>query len=84
MTKHHQKTATLAQSASVKPPSEPKAAVAPALEGQAQKAKSACEEMTRLGAYQKWETAGKPQGNGVQFWLDAEQELLLLKKVGSA
>jgi hypothetical protein len=29
----------------------------------------------RLCAYQKWEAAGKPAGNGVQFWLSAEQEL---------
>lgn len=84
MTKHHQKTATLAQSASVKPPSEPKVTVAPTLDGQVQKAKLACEEGTRLRAYQKWETAGRPQGNGLQFWLDAEQELVLPKKVGSA
>ena len=26
-------------------------------------------------AYQKWEAAGKPAGDGVQFWLAAEQEL---------
>lgn len=76
--RHHHKTATLAQSASVKPPSEPKAGVA------AQNAKSEYEEMIRLRAYQKWEAAGKPQGNGVQFWVDAEQELLMPKKVGSA
>ncbi len=29
----------------------------------------------RLCAYQKWELAGKPVGDGVQFWLDAEHEL---------
>jgi Protein of unknown function (DUF2934) len=32
-------------------------------------------EDIRLCAYQKWEAAGKPTGNGVQFWLEAEQEL---------
>ena len=26
-------------------------------------------------AYHKWETAGKPGGDGVHFWLKAEQEL---------
>jgi hypothetical protein len=30
----------------------------------------------RLSAYRKWEAAGKPNGDGVQFWLEAEQELL--------
>ena len=29
----------------------------------------------RIAAFQKWETAGKPEGDGVNFWLDAEQEL---------
>lgn len=32
----------------------------------------------RLRAYQKWEAAGKPAGDGVQYWLQAEQELLPL------
>ena len=76
MSRHHPKTATLNHSAPVKPPSEPKAVLAPSPGGQPQKPKLACEEMTRLRAYQKWETTGTPQGNGVQFWLDAEQELL--------
>ena len=29
----------------------------------------------RLRAYQKWEAAGKPAGDGVEFWLAAEREL---------
>jgi hypothetical protein len=29
----------------------------------------------RLCAYTKWESAGKPAGDGVQFWLEAEREL---------
>jgi hypothetical protein len=29
----------------------------------------------RLCAYRKWESAGKPAGDGVQYWLDAEEEL---------
>jgi hypothetical protein len=29
----------------------------------------------RVRAYQKWEAAGKPAGDGIQFWLQAEQEL---------
>ena len=26
-------------------------------------------------AYQKWVAAGRPTGGGIQFWLQAEQEL---------
>jgi len=29
----------------------------------------------RLYAYQKWEIAGKPGGDGIPFWLEAENEL---------
>jgi hypothetical protein len=28
----------------------------------------------RLAAYFKWEEAGRPCGDGVQFWLEAERE----------
>jgi hypothetical protein len=30
----------------------------------------------RTRAYQKWVAAGKPDSDGVRFWLEAEQELL--------
>lgn len=33
------------------------------------------DEVRRL-AYQLWQTAGQPPGDGVQFWLEAEQQLL--------
>jgi hypothetical protein len=29
----------------------------------------------RTRAYQKWEAAGRPDGESVLFWLEAEQEL---------
>jgi len=32
------------------------------------------EEIRRL-AYQRWEAAGKPPGDGVSFWLEAEHEV---------
>jgi Protein of unknown function (DUF2934) len=32
-------------------------------------------EDIRVRAYRKWESAGKPAGDGLQFWLEAEQEL---------
>jgi hypothetical protein len=33
------------------------------------------EEAIRLCAYRKWEVAGKPEGDGVPFWIEAEKEL---------
>ena len=35
-------------------------------------------------AYAKWEAAGKPPGDGSDFWLQAEKELLDRKVVGSS
>jgi hypothetical protein len=37
-----------------------------------------CDDI-RLCAYQKWEEAGKPSGDGVEFWLEAEHELVHAK-----
>jgi hypothetical protein len=34
-----------------------------------------CPEEIRLRAYGKWVSAGRPPGDGVCFWLAAEQEL---------
>ncbi len=33
------------------------------------------QEAIRLLAYEKWEAAGCPAGDGVDFWLQAEQEV---------
>jgi hypothetical protein len=38
--------------------------------------KSLPEEAVRIGAYLRWDAAGRPGGDGVRFWLEAEQELL--------
>jgi hypothetical protein len=38
-------------------------------------ATTAPEEVIRLRAYFKWEAAGRPEGDGVSFWLEAEKEL---------
>jgi Protein of unknown function (DUF2934) len=43
-------------------------------ENQRPQRKLVSDEDIRLCAYQKWEAAGKPTGDGVQFWLEAEQE----------
>ena len=34
----------------------------------------------RLYAYRKWENAGKPAGDGMPFWLEAEKELVAEKE----
>lgn len=34
------------------------------------------EERIRLLAYQKWEQAGCPDGDGFDFWVEAEREVL--------
>jgi hypothetical protein len=33
------------------------------------------EEQIRARAYALWEQAGRPDGDGTQFWLEAEKEL---------
>jgi hypothetical protein len=35
----------------------------------------AVREDIQLCAFHKWEAAGRPSGDGVQFWLEAEKEL---------
>lgn len=39
------------------------------------KDKAMSEEQLRELAYLKWEQAGRPPGDGIQFWLQAEAEL---------
>lgn len=34
------------------------------------------EEDVRVGAYFRWDAAGRPGGDGVRFWLEAEQDLI--------
>ena len=34
------------------------------------------EEEIRPLAYRKWEEAGRPEGDGVEFWLVAEKKIL--------
>jgi hypothetical protein len=34
------------------------------------------EAWIRQRAYHKWEAAGRPPGDGVNFWLEAEREML--------
>ena len=74
----HKKTATLAKPASGMP-TNPEATVTVLPGNRAQSAKSVSEEAIRLCAFQKWEAGGKPPGDGVKFWIEAERELLAAK-----
>lgn len=73
------KTAALAQPSSIKTPTERKPKPAPISGDPAPNGKAVSEEAVRLRAYQRWEAGGKPSGDGVRFWLEAEQELLQVK-----
>lgn len=69
------RAATLAKAVSAKPKIKLKSAVASGPGDQAQAVKFVPEETIRLRAHQKWEAAGKPDGDGVQFWREAEREV---------
>lgn len=43
-----------------------------------------CCETIRENAYHKWEATGRPSGDGVGFWLEAEKELKTAAGNGSA
>lgn len=71
MNRHHPRHATPAKPGSTPTTAQP----AVASEDKSYNARSVCADDIRLCAYRKWEKAGKPTGDGVQFWLEAEQEL---------
>jgi hypothetical protein len=73
---HDHKTAPLAAPALATPTKESKAAGIPGLDEQVQNAQPKSQEAVRLHAFWKWQLAGKPDGDAVKFWLEAEQELL--------
>jgi hypothetical protein len=73
MTQDHHKHATLTHAGPGKPTTATKAVVASG--DKDHNGKVVSDENIRLCAYQKWEAAGKPAGDGVQFWLEAQQEL---------
>ena len=79
MHKHPRKTETTAQPTSAKSPSESGLGVTSDATRQAQKGKTNSREIVRGHAYVKWEAAGKPNEDGVNFWLEAEQEVLQAK-----
>lgn len=78
MSQRHPKQASQANTGSSNPTTSTKAVVPSA--GKNQTGHLVSDVEIRLCAYRKWEAAGKPAGNGVPFWLAAEQELLQGKK----
>jgi hypothetical protein len=68
-------TATLAKPASTNRTGKSKAGVF-GLGHQTRTGKPASDPAIWDRAYQKWEAAGNPAGDGVRFWWEAEQEIL--------
>lgn len=68
------KTATVAHPVPSTTASETKTAAPLALAEPSANGQPVSEEAIRLCAFGKWEAAGKPGGDGVKFWLEAEQE----------
>jgi hypothetical protein len=54
---------------------EPKPAAASTFAQPSRSGQPMSEEAIRVCAYQLWEAAGKPDSNGIRFWLEAEKEL---------
>lgn len=73
------KTATSINRASAVPSSGERPAVASILAEPSPNGQPVSEEAIRLCAYQRSEAAGKPGGNGVNFWLEAELDLAQAK-----
>jgi hypothetical protein len=69
------KTATSAKPASIPTASPPKTAGASSPGEQDRAGQRVSVDAIRLRAYQKWEAAGKPDGDAARFWLEAEREL---------
>jgi len=67
------KSAAPTHSSPTHPATTTKAAVA--ADDKVHKAQLVTPEVIQLCAYRKWENAGKPSGDGIPFWLEAEEEL---------
>jgi len=60
----------------VKADQPPKAVALPDIGARPVTAVVVAEDVIRLSAYFKWLRAGRPECDGVSFWLEAERELL--------
>jgi hypothetical protein len=74
------KTASAANRVSTSPNSETRLPVASILAEPSPDGQPVSAEAIRLSAYKKWEAAGRPNGDGVNFWLEAERELSQAKQ----
>ena len=74
MRKPHHERASSTHSGTAQPTTKTQAGVAGGETHHTGKRES--EDAIRLYAYRKWESAGKPTVDGIQFWLEAEQELM--------
>lgn len=70
--RHHHKQAILDRPGATEPKTAPKASTG----AKSHNASVATTQDIRLCAYLKWESAGKPTGDGITFWLEAERELM--------
>jgi hypothetical protein len=70
----HNTTAPLATAALANPTNEPNTAAVSGLGEHVQNAEFKSQEAVRLHAFWKWQLAGKPEGDTVKLWLEAEQE----------
>jgi hypothetical protein len=73
MNKHHRKAEAAPRPAPAVAPA--RAPAADARQGGRPHGGVTLEEATRVRAYQLWDRAGRPEGDGVAFWLEAEAEL---------
>jgi hypothetical protein len=68
------KLATLISRVASPPKAMSGAPIAPNSDNQAATCELPSDDAIRLLAYKKWEAAGKPEGDGLRFWLEAKQE----------
>ncbi len=59
-----------------KPVTGPAGTSAPVAKSKEALEKEALEGVIRVRAYEKWVKTGRPSGNGISFWLEAEREIL--------
>jgi hypothetical protein len=75
----HKKSAILARPSSTNSVSRQKKVAATEPHDPTPNGEAVSEQVIRLRAFQKWEAAGKPGGDSVKFWLEAEREVLQAK-----
>jgi hypothetical protein len=83
MSKHHGRSSTLAKTVAksapkaTEPSRERPVEIVGSANGVAHGTGSGVplEEVIRVRAYQNWERAGRPEGDGASFWFEAESEL---------